>query len=909
MHDVRRTTVALKGFAVTSAFALAAMPAAGSTWWNANGDGVSWSDGANWNSGTPPPVNDAAKFEHQGAGKYLFRLTPPADYVGTIIVDDEIDGSGGLHRFPITLELTVLDGAEWTVEGPGTIIATDGIAERLKSSFTGVIEIPAGRSFAAPATLSAAVRFVGAGDLTLTTAAQVANAAGFAGTIHLPADVSPTALSVLQNADLALPDGGTLTLSQSLVGHTGIESLPGFAAAGAWSFNGTRFATRPVFAPEGTDYEYSALPPYATANGDLALVDDPGQTHSAFLDRRFKLSDDWGVSFTWVPELPSDSRWRAAGWGQTWSGYFGFYLQNCSVHNVLMPDNGQSSSIMTTNSYGFTIYAYRDGGEQCFEWVGRMSYAYRDGVRETALDGIVFTEPVDFEISCRGGVLVANMRQNGKSASFREDLSGVLDLAGDGVYIGFAGASDNWPETSSTTVPWMKHTISNFKGWCTTRYTAGWRELDNQSQFSVFNSRNWLMASVFEGVTNRDDAAEINADGSFQIVPASNFAGGIATCRRVIDVSKPVKVSFDYKFGAAPGAPGANLGSAEGVEFGFQRLGLDDPALSSPYNRWTGKYDAGISEWGQGWGFNYGFWNTGRIEMRRKYSTAFNHNSPFTHLQDTHSGALVPRPHSTAHFDVVYDAKGSLLVHGVNTPDNPALPVEETEVVHTTSAEVLAEFKAAMENRCRITFAGFSGVSDNDLYQETAIRNLTVSELVDNAAPELACALSVPAGATATVEMESVKDDGASPTASVETLSLGDGATLNISPISASGVAVLEARRIETVGAATVSAAAGATLRVGEYAPSGAWDAPLAVAGAVEFPSQLVVRVPGVWGRKPTGVIRLFNLAAATPAALPQSVLLLDSAGNPPPKEYKARISAAAVDLEFIEQGTLILFR
>lgn len=255
------------------------------------------------------------------------------------------------------------------------------------------------------------------------------------------------------------------------------------------------------------------------------------------------------------------------------------------------------------------------------------------------------------------------------------------------------------------------------------------------------------------------------------------------------------------------------------------------------------------------------------------------------------------------------DAKGSLLVHGLNTPDNPALPVEETEVVHTTSAEILAEFKAAMENRCRITFAGFSGVSDNDLYQETAIKNLTVSELVDNAAPELACALSVPAGATATVEMESVMDDGASPTASVETLSLGDGATLNISPISASGVAVLEARRIETVGAATVSAAAGATLRIGEYAPSGAWDAPLAVAGAVEFPSQLVVRVPGVWGRKPTGSIRLFDLSAATSAALPQSVLLLDSAGNPPPKEYKARISASAVDLEFIEQGTLILFR
>lgn len=912
MHGTRRTAVALKGFAVTSAFALAAMPAAGSTWWTANGDRVSWSDGANWNLGNPPSANDAAKFEHQGAGKYLFRLTPPADYAGTIIVDDEIDESGGLHRFPITLELTVLDGAEWTVEGPGTIIATDGIAERLKSSFTGVIEIPAGRSFAAPATLNAAVRFVGAGELTLTTAAQVANAAGFAGTIHLPADVSPTALAVLQNADVVLPDGGTLTLSQSLVGYTSVETLAGFDEAGAWSFNGTRFAAGPnAGGPDAGAHEFNAAPPSVTAEGDLLLVDDPGQTHSAFLARKVSLSDDWGVSFTWKPELPADSRWREYGWNQTWSGYFGFFLQNRSVDNVLVGD--AASPLMTTNSYGFTIHNYRDTGSQHFELTGRIAYGWDDGVREAALDGIVFSQPVEFQISCHARVLTITLRQNGKSASFHSDLSTVPDLTGEGVYLGFAGTSDLWA-TNVETIPWMRQTISDFKGWCSKKYSGGWQPLANPQRFYPFADSSWQMASFFDNgedgcVTNRGDAAAINQDGSFQIVPARNKAAGLVTCREPVDVANPVKVSFDYRFDAAPGgAPG----SAESVEFAFQKMYLNDNALLNLNPMSGGGYIGQISNWGFGWGFRYYFWGEGQIQMIRyvdQYAAAYGGSAQHTALRDTYAGGLIPRPYATAHFDVVYDAKGSLRVHGSVTPDDPAVPGGEAEFVQTLSEANFRDFQESMGNHCRMTFAGYSSNAGVERYQSTAIRNLSVSELVDNAAPELACALSVPAGATATVEMESVMDDGASPTASVETLSLGDGATLNISPISASGVAVLEARRIETVGAATVSAAAGATLRVGEYAPSGAWDAPLAVAGAVEFPSQLVVRVPGVWGRKPTGSIRLFDLSAATSAALPQSVLLLDSAGNPPPKEYKARISAAAVDLEFIEQGTLILFR
>lgn len=901
---------------VSVAVALAAISASGSTWWNANGDGTSWSDGANWSSGNPPPATDPAKFEHQGAGKYYFRLTPPADYTAAIIVDDEWYGepaTGTLKRFPITLELTVLDGAEWTVQGPGTIIATDGIADRLSAQFTGVIEVPAGRSFTAPASLNAAVRFIGAGELTLATAAQVENASGFTGTIHLPGDYSPSSLALLQNAEVVLPDGATLTLSQSLVGYTDIEPLAGFDEAGAWSLNGTRFIAGPnAEGPDGGAHEYSAMPPSVTAEGDLELINDPGQTHSAFLDRKFRLTDDWGVSFTWKPELPADSRWVQYGWHQTWSGYFGFFMQNTALDNVNI--DTKISPLMTTNSYGFTIHNYRDTGTQHFEWTGLIGYGYDDGVRETALDGILFTQPVDFDISCRGGVIVVNMMQDGKSASFHEDLSSVIAAAGEGLYIGFAGASDNWTN-NVTTIPWFKQTISDFKGWCTTRYSSGWQPVAAQSSYYPFSDSTWQMASFFDNgevgcVTNRGDDAAINQDGSFQIVPARNKAAGLVTSRQTVDVANPVKISFDYRFDAAPGgAPG----SAESVEFAIQKMALNDNALLNLNAMAGGGYIGQISNWGFGWGFRYYFWGEGQIQLIRyvdRFAAEYGGDAQHTPIRDTYAGILVPRPYSTAHFDVVYDAKGSMRVHGSITPDDPAVAGSDAEFVQTLSEANFKDFQDAMANRGRMTFAGYSSNASEDRYQSTAIKNLTVSELVDNAAPELACTLSVPASASATVALESVMDGGASPSASVATLSLGDGATLNIAPLTAGGVAVLEAKRIETAGPATVSAASGATLRVGEYVPAGAKDEPLAIEGAVAFPAQLVVRMPDAWTTpKPTGLYQLFDLSQATASALPETVALLDASGNPPAKRFKTRISDTAISVEFLEPATMVLFR
>ena len=109
-------------------------------------------------------------------------------------------------------------------------------------------------------------------------------------------------------------------------------------------------------------------------------------------------------------------------------------------------------------------------------------------------------------------------------------------------------------------------------------------------------------------------------------------------------------------------------------------------------------------------------------------------------------------------------------------------------------------------------------------------------------------------------------------------------------------------------GPATVRAATGATLLVGEYAPGGAVDEPVAVQGAVAFPQDRVVRMPATWTAR-TGTLRLFDLSEAAATALPASITLLDASGEPVAKPYKARVSAGAVNAEFILPATVMVMR
>ena len=570
-----------------------------STWWIGSAGTADWNEPTNWNTGSVPPTTDTAKFEKQGKG-FLFRLTPPKEFTGTIWLGKDVNA----RAVSMTVELTVLEGASWTVNndssqpGCGTVIATPGIADRISPSYTGTIEVPAGRTFVAPATLNAAVKFTGAGKLQLSTAAQFAQAAGFVGEISLApgSEVTPETLGILQNARLTLSDGETVTLPAGTLGTTAITPLDGFATPDAWSFNGSVYAEGPnAGGPNADTFKFNAAPPSVTPEGNLLLTDDPAQVHTAFYKaHKFSASENWAMNFTWTPEIPAPSRVLENGWAQVRSGHFGFYLQKNGAESVNM-DNKQ---IPSPDARGFVLYIY-EGGAKHFEWITDKGYAFSAGefIPETALDGILFNDPIDFTVACNQGVLCVTMKQGEKSATFRKDFSGYIAGAGEGVFAGFGGASDFWPD-NTTTIPWMKQTVSNFSGWYSARNSGGWQTVSDQSSFYPFTPETWELHSFYiDGSNKSGEEAAINADGSFQIIPAENQAAGLVTCKRVIDTGKPCLLSFDYRFGACPGgAPG----SAEGLEFGFQQLQLGDNAMKNLNRSSNGTWVGQLSNWAMG---------------------------------------------------------------------------------------------------------------------------------------------------------------------------------------------------------------------------------------------------------------------------------------------------------------------
>ena len=866
-----------------------------SVWWTGAAGNGDWNTPENWNNKAVPPLSETAKFERQAVGNYLFRLTPPSDFTGVIWLGSEADR----RAFSMTVELTVLDGASWMVQGVGTVIATPGIAERLSpSDFKGTIEVPAGRTFVAPASLNAAVTFTGAGKLQLSSPEQFAQARGFVGEITSLSgvNVTPESLVAFENARLTLGDGDTVSLPASTLGTTAVTPLSGFAQADAWSFNGTAYADGPnAGGPSGDSYKFNKNPPSVTEGGDLLLTDDPAQVHTVFYkERKMRLSDSWGVSFTWTPEMPSPSRVTENGWNQVMSGHFGFYLQKGSPESVDL----SNKQIMASGAEGFVIYIYH-GGQNHIEWITDIGYNFNDCMRESVLDGISFEQPVDFSITCNQGVMSVTLEQNGKSASFRKDFSTYISSSGDGVYIGFGGASDLWPD-NTTAIPWMQQTVSDFSGWCSARNSGGWREVSDASAFYPFTEATWLMHSFYSDGSKKSGAeAEINKDGSFQIIPAANKTAGLVTCRRTIDVDKPALLSFDYRFEACPGG---NPGSAEGLEFGFQQLHLNDDALNTlNWQKEGGGWNGRLNPWSKAWGFYYYFWGNGFVELRHQ----FMESNAWKATVQKNDAILIPRSYATAHFDVTYDALGSLRVYGSVTPDDPSVPGSQAEFVQTLTSDEFAQFKTDMGNHCRISFVGFSSAADVDRYQQTAIKNVTLKELVDNASPTLDSTLSVAPSANATVTAGLAKPDAASQAVTFADVSLAAGSTLHVAPEGAS--TRVSVSRVAAEANATLASDSGATLTLDTFAPTDIGNT-LTLTGSVAFADEFTIVIPDANLRN-SGLFTLIDLSGATVVKSPTTVRVVSEGGIELVwPEYRPIVRGNAVLLS-VRQGFAIIIR
>ncbi|MBO7688954.1 MAG: hypothetical protein J6V72_21425, partial [Kiritimatiellae bacterium] len=235
----------------------------------------------------------------------------------------------------------------------------------------------------------------------------------------------------------------------------------------------------------------------------------------------------------------------------------------------------------------------------------------------------------------------------------------------------------------------------------------------------------------------------------------------------------------------------------------------------------------------------------------------------------------IPRSYATAHFDVTYDANGSLRVYGSVTPDDPAVPGSQAEFVQTLSEEEFAQFKSDMGNHCRISFVGFSSAADTDRYQQTAIKNVTLKELVDNASPTLDSVLHVAPAATATIKAGLAKSDGASDAVKFSDVSLAAGSTLHIAPEGdATRVTV---SRVTTAQNATLASDSGTTLMIDTYAPADISNT-LTLTGSVAFADEFTVIIPDA-NLKNSGLFTLIDLSGATVVNRPTTVRVVSESG------------------------------
>ena len=380
MKKLMVVVVALAAGVLSGAFA----DGVTSTRWIGPDGQQDWNQPANWSAGVPSGAMDAVFIPV--AANYVHRLTPPAEFTGRILVSNEtaIATTDKTKPQSAMLELDVVAGAQWTIGGNGQIIATDGVGARLGTDFKGRVEVPFGRCFTVPEGLNAAVQYLGLGTLTLSSTNQLKQVSGFTGELVLPGDADLQDIAQIQGKKVRLAAGANLNLAESMLALNATERISPFAEGG-WSLNGGRTSAGAIFEPEFRDG-----PAYVLDNGDLQLVDDPAQVHSAiYTNRMFKLYDDFGVKFTWHPSQPSDSRMAKAGKGQIWSGWFQVGLQTST------PDNcSRKREIPVTNFYGVGFYCYRTSDNtQHLVWHDNTTldgYPTYYNMPERELGGIVF---------------------------------------------------------------------------------------------------------------------------------------------------------------------------------------------------------------------------------------------------------------------------------------------------------------------------------------------------------------------------------------------------------------------------------------------------------------------------------------------------------------------------------------
>ena len=883
------------------------------TWKGLSGAGgvVDWTDAASWSGGVPVGTDTAiitpietAKSGHTYRLDSIFRMTPSADFAGTISIKNSGDPIGAPNNcaLPLTVALTALDGAQWTVEGDGVLIATPGVDAHVSADkFTGVIDVPAGVSFTVPTTLDPAVRFIGSGELVISDSAMFDRCALFSGSIRFNGNsftVSQFAQTV--GGKFTLGDGQTLSVDPRTTALGGARAMAPLTNADAWDFAGVTWHAGPEQKPFPSEF------PLYEDDG-LVLTDSPAQHRIVtYKERKFKLSDTWHVEFTVVPD--TSDVWLDGSWKIRPSGMVGVFFaaeKPTSVPRQMLPAN------VADGTYGGYLYFNREKDSQGFrwkhEWVsqpGINSWSYgsteakfpesgvaNDVYLERQMDGIDLRLPIDVAVTCEKGVVSFAFRQGEKSFAVIRDYSALLKVTAEvqGVYqplkeeagytLMIAGSTDFCPASTSQTKPWQKQTIRNFRGWWWNRYESPWDDA-GESGFSTIDSTNWKL-STYDGSVSPalQDAEELNrctGTGGYRILKRHNNQVTSLHSRNVVSASEPVLVTFDYIMGDCL-VENNSWKYGQSLTVGFNAHDCENADAKMTAYTWqpcqlsSGSWQ-NLPSWIMEWRFQsqlqYGFiaGNVGS-DWNAKWTT--------DEVKNYHCW------HITAHVSLLYDGAGSMYYrynrpptvtssgHQAQSPEgndtwNAVATGYDGEYAHTPSNSLFNTFKTQHADGMHIDIRAANKQTGG--WNECWIENLKVRKLSSAIAKAEIPVVTVAANASATL-------DGGS--AVVGRLNLGEGATL--------------------------------TMNGGTVAKIAAENA--ALAGTPDLTGPLTIVVPDAWVAERDVWHTVADVSAVTSALPdPETVNVVDASGNEPEHAW-VRLRDGKLSVVFENVGFHLIVR
>ena len=889
------------------------------TWCGPSGE-QDWSASTNWVDGLVAMTNDTAYFPQNsayhsnGTGKrrYWFKVAPPPDFTGVILTTNEFASKDFYSNneyynqaFLPTVELEAGNGAAWTVSGDGGVVATAGIEAHIAPSFAGVVDVRKGGVFSAPDDLNSAVRFIGSGTLQLSRGHQIRQVGSFAGNVVLPQDdpVSDADLAALQSSAVRLADGQTLSFDPGELAMRPVLPIESFAdAPGKWTFNGTTYAEGNI--PSGP---FNPLPPYVL-DGELWLTDEPAQIHSAwYTNRMFRITDDWGMSFRYWPELPSGTRItaekRADGKTRSHciSGNFGILFSGNSPVNV---GNYAGSDIqLAENAYGFVIDLYRSDPKPKIMWMAKsVRTKYRSMYEEEI--GIKLNAAMDVTVSMMKGIMTVTLEQDGKSASYSHDFTSMQRKFANGVYVGFAAYTSWWGDDKD--MAWARNRISNFSGWSRSDADGpGWTEIDNAADFSIYDSEKWSHRKVtrISSTAETTNNAALFVDGGIQMTDSVSNNASVVISKKTFNLSRPMRFKCRFK----SSEPYWRSDAHAYISFLF---GQNNVSTLGSAAKWAGTYyNNNFGTWSQGidlvWDPNYGYQTLSysyHTNTGKRVSLA-SHSESFGATASTLCAATFP-PEKDICADLIWNPSGSFkFIASVGSRD---LSKDGRSGYRTWNGLDGYERYAEFTNRSL-------SVGVTALCRETSYAALTLEELkvmrMNAVAGGNVSKITVPAGASSSVKAGEAVEGQTLPVVTIGNLDLETASSLAINPERASTKVNVGA---VTSDGASIVAAEGATVALeGDCTfESGPESVGLTLVGNIVFGDDVSLTIPASWKEFRGGpVVVLDGSEMAGSLSLDVSrIVLKDVNGTIDPSRYILTVSDKRLLIDF-RNGLSVVIR